>query len=170
MDYRRVTVLQHLDYHSWATGQILDAVEHLSEEQLRRNLDNSFGGIWGTLEHIYKADSVWLKRQRGDTSAKLDEADAVSNLADLRGKWTAVQSALRQLAGTFGEDDWERPVEYRFMSGEAASSPVYENLLHVVNHGTYHRGQIVTMLRQVGGQPVSTDLIRYVRLKASRPS
>lgn len=166
MDQRRSIALQQWDYHVWATGKTLDSVEPVSEEDLRREMKTSFGGIWGTLEHTYKADALWLKRYQGEKPRM--EAFSASDLTDLRSKWSTVQTEFRAWIDRLPDAQWEGALEYRLMNGQERRSPIFETMLHVVNHGTYHRGQIVTMLRQIGAQPVSTDFVRFVWEKQER--
>ena len=163
MDIRRQTILKHLDYHAWATGKTLDAVAPLTHENLHRDMKNSFRSIWDTLVHIYQADSIWYSRHQGNATGTLAMFPADPTLDGLRVQWADVQARLRKYAEELPDADFERVINYRLLSGAEWASPVYENLLHVVNHGTYHRGQIVTMLRQQDAKGVTTDFIAYLR-------
>jgi uncharacterized damage-inducible protein DinB len=162
MDARRSTALRHLEYHAWATQRILESVEPLSAEELHRDMKTSHSSVWGTLEHGFQADAVWLRRHEGVVDAKLTDV-GVADFESLRKQWPELQSRWIAWAGSLNDSDWPRVIEYRFLSGAEARSPIYENVLHVVNHGAYHRGQIVTMLRQLGAPPIATDFLLYVR-------
>ena len=162
MDPRRATALSLLEYHAWAANRIFDSVEPLSSEELHRDMKTSHSSVFGTLEHVHRADAIWLKRLQGFGNARLDEVSA-ADLPGLRKQSAEVHAELIAFAGALPESDWSRVIEYRFMSGAEGRSPIYQNLLHVANHGTYHRGQIVTMLRQMGAEPIGTDFITYVR-------
>jgi uncharacterized damage-inducible protein DinB len=163
MDERRKTVLTMLEYHAWATAKAIESGESLSHEELTRDMQTSHSSVFGTLAHIYGADWIWLKRLSEGVSPTFREVPAVSDLTELRTAWRNVQAQLISFAGGLDDADWSRMVEYRLMNGNAAvPTPIYETLLHVVNHGTYHRGQIVTMLRQMGAEPIPTDFIRYL--------
>jgi uncharacterized damage-inducible protein DinB len=164
MDIHRSTALRHLEFHAWATQKMLDSVEQLSSEELHRDMQTSHSSVWGTLDHTYRADALWLKRLQGQGDAKLDAIETAGDLADLRAKWANTQAGLISFAGSLDDCDWTRVFDYRFLSGKEGRSPIYESLLHVVNHGTFHRGQIVTMLRQLGAKPAPSDFITYVRL------
>jgi uncharacterized damage-inducible protein DinB len=164
MDIYRSTALRHLEFHAWATHRILDSVEQLSGEELNRDMQTSHSSVWGTLEHTYRADALWLQRMQGDGNATLDAVTPAAGLAELRAHWTQAQAGLISFAGGLAESDWTSIIDYRFLSGKEGRSPIYESLLHVVNHGTFHRGQVVTMLRQLGATPVATDFIAFVRL------
>ncbi len=70
---------------------------------------------------------------------------------------------LRRLLDTLSQGDLERRVAYRNSKGEEFRTPIGEILLHVLLHGSYHRGQIALRMRDVGEEPVNTDLITFVR-------
>ena len=163
MDLCRATVLRHLAYHRWATEQTLESVAPLSHEELNRDMMTSHSSVWGTLVHSYQADSIWLQRHLGNIGAKLTDFAPPETLTELGQQWAQVHAQLSDYASSIAEANWMTILEYRFLSGVEVRTPIYENLLHVVNHGTYHRGQIVTILRQLGARPISTDFIRYVR-------
>jgi len=165
MDRARSIVLRHLEYHAWATAKVLESVVPLSSEELLRDMQTSHSSVWGTLVHTYQADTVWLKRLNGEGGSKLSDADPVSDLSGLQQNWRDIQARLISFAGS--EGDLTRVLEYRFLSGEEARTPIDDILLHVVNHGTYHRGQIVTMLRQLGAEPIGTDFVRFVQATMS---
>jgi uncharacterized damage-inducible protein DinB len=164
MNIHRLTALRHLEFHAWATQKVLDSVAPLSKEELLRDMQTSHSSVWGTLDHTYRADALWLKRLQGEGNATLASVDAAEDLAGLRRIWSDTQAGFISFAGSLNDTDWTRGIEYRFLSGQEGSSPIYETLLHVVNHGTFHRGQIVGMLRQLGAKPIATDFLTYVRL------
>jgi uncharacterized damage-inducible protein DinB len=163
MDTHRSTALDYLEFHAWAAQRTIESVQQLSQEELNRDMQTSHSSVWGTLEHTYKADALWLQRFLGAGSARMDDVTPVSDLASLQSAWSGVQAGLISYAGSLGDAEWTRVLEYRFLSGAEARSPIYQTILHVVNHGTYHRGQVVTMLRQLGAKPINTDFINFVR-------
>ena len=59
--------------------------------------------------------------------------------------------------------DLDRDIEYKTLKFGLYRNPLWQSLLHVINHGTYHRGQVTTMLRQLGAQPILTDLMHFYR-------
>ena len=148
----------HVAYSRWATFKLIDAARSLSEEQLRRDLGNSFGGVLATLTHIYAADRIWLSRLRGTPRFTLLDDGEEFTLDQLAAAWPQVNDGLAAYLDTAqvgGDLHWTN------LQGKKAHLPVWQVLLHVVNHATYHRGQITTMIRQLGGAAVSTDLIYY---------
>jgi uncharacterized damage-inducible protein DinB len=150
-------------FTGWATRRVLESVAPLSAEEIQRNLENSYGGIQGTLVHIFQADSVWFDRLHGDSTKGLAAYEPDSDFAAFSGQWLAMLDRWASWAEGLSASDWDRMVAYRNLKGEADTQPCWRIALHVVNHASYHRGQITTMLRQLGYKPVATDLMMYYR-------
>jgi uncharacterized damage-inducible protein DinB len=148
-----------LDYTYWASDRILDAARPLSEEELARDLGNSFGGVLGTLIHIFEGDRMWLSRVAGSPRLTLADAGEKWMLDSLQNAWVNVHLGWIDWAGSL--DDVEKILDYVNLAGNRMKLPVWQVVFHVVNHGTYHRGQITTMLRQLGASAVSSDLHNY---------
>ena len=151
-----------VDFHYWATKRILDAVEPLTPDQFTKDLGNSFASVRDTLAHLYGADWVWCSRWDGESPAALPDAQLFPDLAALRRAWDLHEPQVRATLKRFGEIGVDQPVEY-VRNGVRQSQPFSHTLQHVVNHGTYHRGQVVTMLRQLGAAAPTTDLIAFYR-------
>ena len=148
-------------YNSWANHRVLDACAPLSAAQLTENLRSSFPSVRDTLAHIMLAEWLWLERWQG-RSPGFPSAD-FPDLAAIRTRWEKIDGDLRGFVHKLSAADLDRVVEYKNTKGNAFSNPMRQMLQHVVNHGTYHRGQITTMLRQLGATPPTTDLIAYYR-------
>lgn len=152
-----------VEFHYWATRKILDAVEPLSPEQFTRDLGNSFPSVRDTLAHLYDADWIWCSRWQGESASALPDPKNFPDLASIRRAWDEHEPTLRAVLRRFGEVGVDQPVEY-VRNGVRYVQPFSQTFQHVVNHGTYHRGQVVTMLRQLGAAtPPSTDLIAFYR-------
>jgi uncharacterized damage-inducible protein DinB len=153
-----------VDYNYWARDRILDAVAAVTPEQYTRAMGNSFSSVRDTLVHIYSAEWVWLSRWRGISPSAPIAADAWPELGPLVAAWRDVEAGVRAFLDGAGEDGLARVIEYKLISGQPGRSTFGHMLQHVVNHGTYHRGQITTLLRQLGAAPPkSTDLIAFYR-------
>jgi uncharacterized damage-inducible protein DinB len=162
-----LTDLQTLvDYHYWARDRLLEAIEPLSAEQWRRDLGSSFKSIHETVAHIYAAEWAWHQRWQGNSPTALFPAEKLPDVASVRGAWSELEANVRAFLAGLGEAGITRVFEYRLLNGSEGSSPFWQMLQHVVNHASYHRGQVTTMLRQLGAQPgKSMDLIAYYRTK-----
>ena len=156
-----------VDYHYWARDRLLAAVEPLTPEQYNRDLGSSFKSIRDTLTHIYAAEWAWFERWQGRSPTALLPSDRFADLTALRTAWADNEHRMRTFVDELGDGGFDRVVEYQFLNGQSGDSPVWQMVQHVVNHASYHRGQITTMLRQMGAPPAkSMDMIAYYRLQA----
>jgi uncharacterized damage-inducible protein DinB len=149
------------EYTAWANARMLDAAEGLTADQFTRDLRNSFPSVRDTLAHIVGAEWVWLRRWHGESPSKGLPAADFPTVASLRERCAVVERERRPFLETLSEEGLSRPVSYRDFAGHDRTLPLVVTLQHVVNHGTYHRGQVTTLLRQLGATPVSTDLSRF---------
>ena len=158
-----------LDYHYWARDRVLDAAEKLTPDQLTRNLGSSFGSIRDTLAHIYAAEWAWCRRWQGESPKTLLPGDAFPDVATVRAKWTELESNVRAVLDRMGEQGVDRVIAYTMINGDARESVFWHMLQHVVNHASYHRGQVTTMIRQLGATPPQgMDLITFYRTMRTR--
>jgi uncharacterized damage-inducible protein DinB len=154
------------DFNRWANQRMLGAVFALSEEQFTRELNSSFSSVRDTLVHMVGADWVWLSRWLGTSPAGMPDDWKLATLADIRTRWDQIERARSEFLDGLASADLNRVVAYRTFKGEPFSNPLWQLLRHVVNHATYHRGQVTTLLRQLGMPAPATDLVLFYRLNA----
>lgn len=163
--YVKEVLVDYVRYTQWASTTLLEACSALSEEELRRDLHTAYPSIWATLVHVYQADCVWLSRFRGEPAVGLSSFEAGGTLEELRARW---QQTLQEMV-TFSEsrldEQWAEPLRYANSTGNVFTQPLWQTMLHAVNHATLHRGQVLAAFRQIGRVPVSVDLIHYYRRK-----
>ena len=153
-----------LDYHYWARDRLLDALEPLTADQFNRDLGSSFKSIRETVVHTYAAEWAWHSRWRGQSPTALMTSEAFPDVASIRGAWSDHEKRVRAFLDELGEAGLTRICEYKLLSGQPGASPFWQLFQHVVNHASYHRGQVTTMLRQLGEKPAkSMDMIAYYR-------
>lgn len=153
-----------VDFNYWARDRMLTAVDALTLEQFTRDLGNSFRSVRDTLAHLIFAEWVWLSRWQGESPTAPLPAEMFPDLASIRKMWLEQEVKLRAHLESLGEDGVTRVINYNLLNGTPGSSVFWMMLQHVVNHGSYHRGQVTTMLRQLGvAPPKSTDLIAFYR-------
>ena len=150
-------------YDAWANALVFEAAAALSEEQLVHSVASSFPSVGGTLAHMVGAEWVWLRRWLGESPRGFPDWVAKPVLADLRARLSAVEQECETFVAGLSDGDLGRVVSYRNLAGQAFSDPLDSLIRHVVNHSTYHRGQVATQLRQLGLKPPSTDLIVFLR-------
>ena len=149
------------DYNDWANRRVLESCAALTPEQFTQNLGSSFPSVRDTLAHIWGAEWVWLERWNERFPAALPPGSEFGDLASLRTRWEAFGVELLDFVNEVTASELERVIEYRNFKGNTFAYPLGVMLQHVVNHGSYHRGQVAAMLRQLGAKPRSTDLLRY---------
>jgi uncharacterized damage-inducible protein DinB len=137
-------------------------MKQVSPEEARRDVNISHRSIFGTLAHIYFADLIWYSRTV-DPGVKVHAPADVLTDAELVEGWADVQQRWEQWAASLDDRDLDRVVHYKLLSGAENDTKVSEIILHVVNHATLHRGQVMGMLRQAGVAPPPTDLIFFLR-------
>jgi uncharacterized damage-inducible protein DinB len=158
-----------LDYHYWARDRVLDAVAAITPDQYDKALGSSFTSIRETLTHTYAAEWAWYQRWHGESPTALITADRFADLAALREAWLEHERKMRAFVAGLTDAGVGRVLEFRLFNGTAGASPLWQMVQHVVNHASYHRGQVTTMLRQLGAQPAkSMDMIAYYRTREVR--
>jgi len=149
-------------YNRWANRRILGAAAVLEPQAFGKDMGSSFLSVRDTLVHILAAEWVWLARWQGTSPTGLPSWDLVT-CDEVRKRWAEVESEQQEFIEALTEADRRRVIAYRDTSGRARENELGHMLRHVVNHSSYHRGQVITMLRQLGAETVGTDLIRYYR-------
>jgi uncharacterized damage-inducible protein DinB len=153
-----------LDYHYWARDRMLAAVETLTPKQYTTDLGNSFKCVRDTVVHIYFAEWLWHARWMGKSPLDgLNPAD-FPDVATIRRAWIEHEAKMRSLLDGLRDQGVDRVYEYKNLAGQDFKSIFWHMFQHVVNHATYHRGQVTTMVRQLGANPGKPqDLIAFYR-------
>lgn len=152
------------DYHYWATYRLLSAVQPLTPDQFTRDLGSSFPSVRDTLSHLQGSEWIWLSRLRGESPTTRPGPERFTDTAVARAVWTDTEAECRAIVGGLDAAALARVLEYRMLDGQPTSARIADIIQHMVNHGTYHRGQVTTMLRQLGATPPpSLDMITFFR-------
>lgn len=150
------------NYNRWANSRLIESAATLTEEELGRQMGGSFPSVLGTLGHLYAAEWVWLERLRGVSPPGLPPSDGVPTLPVLKERWDVVEEGQKTFVESLTDDQMEEKVRYRNVKGEPWSYVMSDLLVHIVNHSTYHRGQVATMFRQLGKKPAATDYLVFL--------
>ena len=159
-------------YTEWANDLAIDAANKLPEESFRRDVGISHGSIFGTLVHMAGAEWIWLERWQGRSPTKAEawsrwSLESCADLATLNERWTELINQRTRYVSELDEPTRAAELAFRLLSGDPSSMPLINQMQHVVNHATMHRGQIVGMIRQLGIEPPATDLLFYLRREIS---
>ena len=153
----------HLNYSAWASSRLVDAASALNPQELMRDFGTADRNVLGTLVHVYAADRVWLGRIEGNPPARFLVPEEDMHLAVLRSDWPALLERWKQWGALLTEDSIHRDISYTSTMGDAFVTPIWQIVLHVVNHGTHHRGQVSGFLRAMGHIPPSLELTAFYR-------
>jgi uncharacterized damage-inducible protein DinB len=151
------------DFNIWANNILCGWLESLNEEQWTKEMASSFPTVQETVLHVISAENAWLQRfekkpvewlQSSYKGSKQEHIDLL--------KRTSL--ALKDFVAVFDEQQLPTTLTYKRLNGEEKTTPFFVMFAHVFNHSTYHRGQLVTMIRQTGSKNVgSTDLLSFYR-------
>jgi uncharacterized damage-inducible protein DinB len=108
------------------------------------------------------AEWIWMERWRGVSHSYIWKADDFADLSTLRARWQELENDRRQLLESLSEEGLHRQLSYKNLKGEPFTLPLAQQIQHVVNHATLHRGQVVGMIRQLGVQPPAVDFLYYL--------
>jgi uncharacterized damage-inducible protein DinB len=161
--------VRHLfDYTEWANGLALSAAAQLSSDNLHRDFNISHRSVLGTLTHVAGAEWIWLERWHGRSPATAEAwslwtPEACADLATLNERWREVSDRRAGFISELDESRLPEELPFKLLSGDPNSLRLVDQMQHVANHSTMHRGQVVGMIRQMGIAPPSTDLLFYLR-------
>jgi uncharacterized damage-inducible protein DinB len=160
------------DYTEWANDLAMEAAGKLPNEGLRRDVGISHHSIFGTLVHMAGAEWIWLERWHGRSPSKTEawslwSTESCGDLAVLKDRWTSLVNTRARFVSELDETRLAADLPFKLLSGDPSSMPLINQMQHVVNHATMHRGQIVGMIRQLGIDPPATDLLFYLRREIS---
>ena len=164
MNPMKKIMVQYAGYNCWANQRIIDCILQLNEEEVNRNMESSYKSIYATLLHMWDAESAWWQRVKLKDQVEWPGTTFTGSAAMLATSLMQQSRQWEEWAGMSTQAAFEHEYIYRNSKKEQFKQPVYETLLHLFNHQSYHRGQIVSMLRQLGVTKIpATDMIVYFR-------
>lgn len=157
--------LELAEYNIWANQTVSGWLEQISEEQWTMPLVSSFNSIQETVLHIISAENIWLGRFNHVENPEWLQATFKGTKEAHIIKWKSVSQDLKLFIATITDEELQTLLQFKRLNGQVYITPLYQLLAHVFNHSTYHRGQLVTLLRQTGFTGISTiDLLYFQRL------
>ncbi len=151
-------------YEYWANKRLLDVVLSLGNVQQEQPIMSSFPSIHKTCLHMWDASCIWWQRLQRQEQIVVPSLSFHPSMADVAKGLLSQNKQWHEWIASAEETELVKELSYRTMKGDAFVQPIKDILLHLNNHGTYHRGQLVTMLRQVGVDNIpQTDYILYSR-------
>jgi uncharacterized damage-inducible protein DinB len=156
------------DYTVWANHKLMRVAATLSVDDYKRDLKSSHGGVRGTLVHTMSAEWVWLERWKGISPTRHFDESELPDIVALSDRWSVIEQHRASWLESLKPEAMPQSLRYRNLQGQELETPLWQMVQHVANHSTYHRGQLVTMFRQLGAKAVSTDLIAWDRERAAK--
>jgi uncharacterized damage-inducible protein DinB len=163
MNIAKDDIARLFKFHHWATGRVFDALAALSSADLDRKWGGSFGTGRGLLEHIVGSDRVWIERLNGNSPKTRPVYPTRYSGSEFRNEWIEVEAEERRFIGSLTPAQLAKDLSYVNLKGEAFTWPLPDVLFHIVNHGTYHRGQITQLLRDLGKDAPATDFTVFLQ-------
>jgi uncharacterized damage-inducible protein DinB len=153
----------HIDYTAWASTRLVEAAGQLTPAELTRDFGSADKSVLGTLVHVFAADRIWMTRVTGGVPGKFIDPERDMHLAVLQKDWPPLLERWQQWTSALTSDAVAATIVYTDTKGNAYQNPAWQIVLHLVNHGTHHRGQVSGFLRAMGKVPPPLDLVRYYR-------
>ena len=157
---------QYAAYNLWANQKMIDCINNLADDQISREINSSFSSIYKTVLHMWFAEDAWWQRLKLAEQLVIEAEKFDGPFNELQQKFMKQSAFWAQWAADATEVQVTHVFAYQNSKKEQFKQPVYEVMLHVFNHATYHRGQLVTMLRQLGVDKIpATDFVVFCRKK-----
>ena len=153
----------HIDYTAWASARLVEAAAQLTPDELTRDFATADKTPLGTLVHCFAADRIWMARVAGDAPAKFIDPERDMHFSVLQNDWPPLMQRWKTWASALTAEAAEASIAWTDLKGNSFEMPAWQIVLHVVNHGTHHRGQVSGFLRAMGKVPPPLDLARYYR-------
>jgi uncharacterized damage-inducible protein DinB len=159
----KTKILWMYKYNHWANTNILDALRNISPSELGMDLGGSFPTIRGTLLHILWVELMFLRRWRGLSTQDLSHSPELDSIQDIRNAWEGLEEERNAYLQELQESALDKPLNYSDSRGRPVSIALWQAIFQCINHSTFHRGQIVAKLRQLGKVPPVTDFMLFCR-------
>ena len=153
-------------YNIWANNLLMGVIENLPGELIEKEVPSSFSSLKKTILHMWNAETVWWQRMKLQERIIGPADNFNGDLKDILSGLKTQNSHWYEWVTKAQEHHLQYVFQYQNFKGEQFKQPIFQMLLHLFNHGTYHRGQIVNILRQLGVEKIpQTDFIVWSRRK-----
>lgn len=155
-------------YNLWANKAMTEAILEMDEQLHQQIVKSSFPNLYATVLHMWDAESAWWQRMEGHTKIMIPSRQFNPTMKEAINGLLQQSTDWKQWADQCTEEELKREFDYKNIKGQPFRSAVWQVVQHLFNHGTYHRGQLVTMMRELGATEIpQTDFIHYMRTQVS---
>ena len=158
------TIRRLHEHRLWTRAKILAAARTCTDAELRQRFEMGVGSIFGTIVHLWGAETVWANvLEEGDAAFTIPSADSFPSLAALETAWKPLDARWTQLLSRASDPSFLAKPMHRVRDGKSYTTNAHDIFLHVCTHQHYHAAQISNMLRQLGKALGPNDLIVMAR-------
>ncbi len=155
-------LLQNAHYNTWANKRVIDVLLKLEDHALDQEIVSSFPSLRATVSHTWSAEYIWLQRLQLAENPLWVESEFRGSMEQACNEWQNVSTQLIQFTERQYDDSaFGHVLQYYDRKKTSHKTPVFQVLQHVFNHSTYHRGQMITMLRQAWSKEIFLLLILF---------
>ena len=158
--------MQLAAYNIWANQRLVDVILALPEEKQHAEMPGSFKSLHLTILHMWDAESIWWQRMKLHERLVIPSENFNGSTRDVVNGLMSQSRLWEGWVSNVSDHMLDHVFEYRNIKKEQVKMKTWQMLSHVFNHSTYHRGQLVNMLRQSGVEKIpQTDFSLWVRMK-----
>jgi len=158
-----IDAVKLITYNTWANQKIAGQIQLYSHDQLTKETGGSFPSIRLTLLHLIESDWIWMHRFKGMPLVAIPTDWPTNDVPAMVAIWMSIQQEMEAVVANLVPTR-DATIAFTTKKGVSYSMPFLDIVIHVTNHGTYHRGQMVNMIRMLGEQPVNTDYFIFCTL------
>jgi len=154
-------LLRKARFMHWGDKRVLAAAKAVDEAEYYRDRGISFGSLHNLLVHAMGAQWIWLERWKGNSPPRLVNHTDYPTREGLQDSWPVLHGEFYDFIAAQTPQSLGRAVTYKNSRGMEFTLPLEELILHTLDHGTYHRGQVNTLIKLAGGEPVSVNYFEF---------
>ncbi|RAI98443.1 putative damage-inducible protein DinB [Chitinophaga skermanii] len=155
-------LLRLANYNAWANGRLINILNGLPVDKLNQEIVSSFPTLRKTVIHMWNAERIWYQRIHLMEQIPPPTFDMEDTMEEINQQWASQSKAYIQFIEKATPQKLSHVYGYYNFQKQYFKLPVEVTLAHVFNHNTFHRGQLITMLRQVGVTKLpSTDMTTF---------
>jgi uncharacterized damage-inducible protein DinB len=149
-------------YNNWSDNFTIEWLKEINDEQWEQPIESSFSSIKRTAIHMVSAKKIWIDFWTKVPKPVYLSTEFKGTKNELIELWQKTSTDLKNFIENFPEENYLEPITFIYPNGRKGQMLFWETFSHFVNHATYHRGQLVTLLRQAGFTQFSnTDLATH---------
>ena len=150
------------DYNTWANLRVIAIARLLNRHEFTQDLGTSYRSVQGTLVHILHGEWLWLQRWQGESPKQIFASEDFADVTALEARWQIVEREQQNFIGRLTNERLKERLAYENFQGQRWEYSLAHMMQHTANHSSYHRGQVVVLLRQLGKTPVATDFLVFL--------